>query len=700
MRYQQLVTQLKFRLTEGEGTACYYLGVEDNGHPRGLNDKDLTSSLEMLAKMATDADACVTSIRLPLGSKGRRCAAVQISRKQPMAAIEHEARVLVLGDVDTGKSTLVSVLSHGCGGEPLLDSGHGSARMRVLRHKHEIQSGRSSSLTHQVVGYDEKGVVLNYNRMHGVGPRELAPISNTMLTLLDVGGHKSVAKTTLHAMTCSSPNCCLVCISQSSMFNGLTLDQIAVAYLLNMPSCVAITKMDVMASAEDSVQNLHASYLKILHAIHTWRGLLTECHTAAPELKYLDSCTEAELAGIELASSECSPGNNFILHLSCKTGQGINIMHSFLKGLASVSNDCVPKELCCTRYGVAFRIDNVFQVSGVGPVLSGLVLHGVIRVGEILSLGPGKDAEFQRIRVTGLHRAHIEVSSAGRGQYVTIAISGLDDDGQDSVSDTMVSSPVYTPCIQVSEDSDSTSLECAISQSLSIPESSTGNTDDDDDWDLLGKSWEFSDAINKKSPLPGDTKNSNDILACYRKVGPIRKKGAFLVQSSVDPTTSTTVTAIVMLLGSGWKKNCCCTRMSPSDSEGWNSCMFGLPDEVPQKQSDQSFCSLCATNACHTLHCGAVRQVVKVTSIEQVTTDSMEESYPNFFTNNIAIAMHSAAAVLSTEDEENSQHPDDTVLTRMTLEFAHRKEFVIPGSMLILRDHITGRLTGGGIVVQ
>lgn len=64
----------------------------------------------------------------------------------------------VAGSVDSGKSTLVAVLTHGSGGRPLMDNGHGSARMAVFRHKHEVESGRTSSISQQTLGYNASGV--------------------------------------------------------------------------------------------------------------------------------------------------------------------------------------------------------------------------------------------------------------------------------------------------------------------------------------------------------------------------------------------------------------------------------------------------------------------------------------------------------------------------------------------------------------
>lgn len=53
----------------------------------------------------------------------------------------------MVGNVDAGKSTLLGVLTHG-----ELDNGRGHARQRLFRHKHEIESGRTSSVGNDILG--------------------------------------------------------------------------------------------------------------------------------------------------------------------------------------------------------------------------------------------------------------------------------------------------------------------------------------------------------------------------------------------------------------------------------------------------------------------------------------------------------------------------------------------------------------------
>lgn len=75
---------------------------------------------------------------------------------------QHSLRVAVVGNVDAGKSTLLGVLTHG-----ELDNGRGTARQRLFRHKHEMETGRTSSVGNDILGFDSEGRVVNKTDGHG-----------------------------------------------------------------------------------------------------------------------------------------------------------------------------------------------------------------------------------------------------------------------------------------------------------------------------------------------------------------------------------------------------------------------------------------------------------------------------------------------------------------------------------------------------
>jgi len=108
---------------------------------------ELTSTLEMLTALATrlsadvsivrrvSIDTIATSPESPVVKKADTRQMVEALVRQ--RALSDEAfldlRVMVVGSMHTGKSSLVSLLAYGCP-----DNGRGSARTNLLRHPHEV----------------------------------------------------------------------------------------------------------------------------------------------------------------------------------------------------------------------------------------------------------------------------------------------------------------------------------------------------------------------------------------------------------------------------------------------------------------------------------------------------------------------------------------------------------------------------------
>lgn len=51
-KFQKLVTQMSWRIEEGNGKCYYYIGINDNGIPSGISENYLTISLKNLKKMS------------------------------------------------------------------------------------------------------------------------------------------------------------------------------------------------------------------------------------------------------------------------------------------------------------------------------------------------------------------------------------------------------------------------------------------------------------------------------------------------------------------------------------------------------------------------------------------------------------------------------------------------------------------------
>lgn len=69
----------------------------------------------------------------------------------------------------------------------------------MLRHLHEIKSGRTSSISHEIIGFDNEGHVLNYAEL--TTAEEICEHASKVVTFIDLAGHRKYLRTTLLGLT-------------------------------------------------------------------------------------------------------------------------------------------------------------------------------------------------------------------------------------------------------------------------------------------------------------------------------------------------------------------------------------------------------------------------------------------------------------------------------------------------------------------
>jgi len=108
------------------------------------------------------------------------------------------SRIVVVGNVDSGKSTLIGVLTKGD-----FDDGRGTARLKIFNYPHEVSNGRTSSVAQEIMGFDEKGNQVLPNRFNQNKNKYWAEVvqkSKTVQSLVDLCGHEKYLKTTMYGM--------------------------------------------------------------------------------------------------------------------------------------------------------------------------------------------------------------------------------------------------------------------------------------------------------------------------------------------------------------------------------------------------------------------------------------------------------------------------------------------------------------------
>lgn len=165
--FDRLVASIETRLLEGNGETVYEVGFENNSDSMKLSKDEWDAAIKRLRNAASKAHAdCQILLTKHVGGedeaesaaaeKDEDCSGKILIRQHPKTVEDViETRIAVVGNVDAGKSTMLGVLVKGG-----LDDGRGKARVNLFRHKHEIESGRTSSVGMEIMGFDTMGKVI------------------------------------------------------------------------------------------------------------------------------------------------------------------------------------------------------------------------------------------------------------------------------------------------------------------------------------------------------------------------------------------------------------------------------------------------------------------------------------------------------------------------------------------------------------
>jgi len=404
-RFKHLVSQMNYRLAEGQGEAVYEIGVNDDGIALGLEDSEYKESIETLTKMAKELKADVTLLcERVIEDKKKK------EEKSPIKKVAEilvrsisetgkylDLRIAVCGNVDSGKSTFIGVLTKG-----KLDNGRGLARTNVFNHKHEITSGRTSSISHQILGFDTKGVIVNYSQ-HELGQpswKEIIDQSAKVITFIDLAGHEKYLKTTVFGMTGSVPDYSLVVVGSNMGITRMTKEHIGLCIALKIPMVFIVTKIDICP------ENVLKETLDSINKILKLPGVR--------KLPYLVRNDEDVITcSKNIASDRISP----IFLISHVTGENIDLLKKFLN-LLPLRRDWESQ----SKKPAEFFIDQTFFVTGVGTVVSGIVTQGKIGVGDSLSLGPDGNGQWKKISIKSIHCKRNQVKTVYAGQHASFAI--------------------------------------------------------------------------------------------------------------------------------------------------------------------------------------------------------------------------------------------------------------------------------------
>ncbi|XP_070833697.1 GTP-binding protein 2 [Chaetodon trifascialis] len=403
-RFEHLATQMKWRLQEGRGEAVYQIGVEDNGMLVGLSEEDMRASLKTLHKLAEKVGADITVLRereVDYDSDVPRKIAEVLIRKVPDDQQFLDLRVAVLGNVDSGKSTLLGVLTQG-----ELDNGRGRARLNLFRHLHEIQTGRTSSISFEILGFNSKGEVVNYSESRTT--EEICESASKMITFIDLAGHHKYLKTTIFGLTSYCPDFAMLVVSANTGIAGTTREHLGIAMALKVPIFIVISKVDLCtrATVERTVRQLE-------------RVLKQPGCNKVPMV--VGSTDDAVTAAQQFAQS---PNITPIFTLSSVSGESLDLLKVFFNIIPPLSNSKEQEELM--QQLTEFQVDEIYTVPEVGTVVGGTLYSGICREGDHLVVGPTDSGHFHKLTIGSIQRNRSACRVLRAGQAATLALGNFD----------------------------------------------------------------------------------------------------------------------------------------------------------------------------------------------------------------------------------------------------------------------------------
>ena len=409
-RIQELTTQMKFRLGEGCGECYYNVGVEDNGNTLGISKEELEISLSVLNTIAINL-GCKAKVTDLIQGKEGLIAEMYIKKQEENFLNKIEVTIGVIGEEGTGKTTLIGVLING-----MLDNGKGLARMNVFRHKHEILCGKTSSFSHQILGFDEKGELTNYGNLLRLSSSQIVSKSTKIINFYDMAGSpKTFNRTTITALSNEYLDYLLFVISANEPITKITENLLRFIYNVDLPVITIINKIDLISDEE--LKNVVKRYKD------TIKKLNSQLNKQKIPLIMRDN------DDVALFSSNMDEKEILLTFLvsTLKWEGGLTLFKNFLGVLPEAnktSDKQKQKELELEK--MEFDIHEIIYKE-TNVILVGIVSSGKLRIKSKCFLGPDINGNFKLVEVCDIHCKKVNVAYSYKGQYCSVSVKSLGD---------------------------------------------------------------------------------------------------------------------------------------------------------------------------------------------------------------------------------------------------------------------------------
>lgn len=375
---KKMASQMLWRLNEGKiltgkCEAYYYLGINDDGTIGDIDEKVLDQSIGVIKAVADKCCAEIANVdKIFIDSF---CVAEIAIHKKADGVFINEIRTCFLGPTNHGKSTIIGKLTHN-----QVDDGKGLARSLVLKHTHEQNSGITSSIKHDLIGF-KANKLINYK--HGIYStwENIVLNSDKIIGIYDLPAFTNYARTTIFGILSLKPNINIIVVSPDLYFDSIddiTLS-IKLSIFFDIPFIIIFTKADIKKPDVPIFNSINELFVKC-----KFSSVLTE---------FKDQIIFDNVVPYICVSNTVETECSVICDIINKFG---NYVLNKIK-----LKDTVLSE------NIEYLINEVFQIPDTGIIASGLMINGKIDVGRDYLIGPIK-GDFVPLNIRTIHRKQID----------------------------------------------------------------------------------------------------------------------------------------------------------------------------------------------------------------------------------------------------------------------------------------------------
>ncbi|KAF5632214.1 GTP-binding protein 2 [Fusarium sp. NRRL 52700] len=335
-----------------------------------------------------------------------------------------QLRVTFTGPTTSGKSSLLGTLSTGT-----LDNGRGNSRLSLLKHRHEVATGVTSSIAQELIGYKDQSI-LNYSHGNIESWVDIHDCSEggRLVFVSDSAGHPRYRRTVLRGLMNWAPHWIILCLAvddgdTATIGHGVTSStqdvlgatsvgvdlvkaHLTLSLKLDIPLAVIITKMDLASKT-----SAHRTTNKILSAVKEAGRIPKILRPDQKVWSDLDRVPDDDSAKVKDLLNGISESGNLteivpIAFTSAVRGSGIGLLHALLENLplpsTPTARDYVGMALNPEQPKCLFHIDDTFSLptsysnmagplgkqADPGIVVSGYLRFGRLSVGDKIIIGP------------------------------------------------------------------------------------------------------------------------------------------------------------------------------------------------------------------------------------------------------------------------------------------------------------------------